>query len=92
MSGQDNGNPYGGQNKASSILVTLVIFSFVVVSICLTYRRFHALLARQSPANYLGDASTHMVDSDNRPILWDVCVETERFEWDWHRFKVSDPS
>jgi hypothetical protein len=92
MSGQDDGNPYGAQNKASSILVTLVIFSFVIVSICATYRRVRSLLARQGGANYLDEPSIHTVDSDNRPILWDVYIEMERFEWDWNRFKVSEPS
>ena len=91
MNRRENG-PFTGNNKASSTLVTLVIASFAICLLYIVYRQLNRLLEAPSVINPHLNGSAPTVNLDQMPILWDVYVERERFEWEWHSLKVSELS
>jgi hypothetical protein len=91
MSGNDS-NPFGGKNTASSVLVTLIVSSFVVCMLYIIYRQLSRLLEEHNAAIRRRDALAPAVDLDQKPVLWDVYIERGELEWEWNRSKVSKPS
>ena len=91
MSGEDDHNPFGGQNKASAILVTLVISSFAVSTLYIAYRQLNRVLGGRGAPDPRLITFAPTVDLGQRPILWDVYIEKE-VEVEWRMCKVSESS
>ncbi|KAF9786729.1 hypothetical protein BJ322DRAFT_668272 [Thelephora terrestris] len=81
MNGQDGHDPFGGQNKASAILVTLVIASFAVCTLYIAYRQLNRCLEGRGSLDPPLTISASTIALGQRPILWDVHIQKEKVGW-----------
>ena len=81
MNGQDGHDPFGGQNKASAILVTLVIASFAVCTLYIAYRQLNRCLEGRGSLDPPLTISASTIALGQRPILSDVHIQKEKVGW-----------
>lgn len=91
MDGEDNHNPFEGKNRVSAILITLFLSSFAVALFYVFYRQFNGNWEGAGVVNPWRNTFARAVDLNQKPILWDVYIGTEKVEWEWGGFQVSDP-
>ena len=91
MDGESNRNPFEGKNRVSAILITLFLSSFAIALFYVFYRQFNGGWEGAGVVNPWRNTFARTLDLNQKPILWDVYVGTEKVEWEWSGFKVRDP-
>jgi len=91
MDGESNRSPFQGANRVSAILVTLFLCSFAVALFYVFYRQYKGGWERPGVINPWRNTFAGALDQNEKPILWDVYIETEeKAEWEWGGFRVSE--